>query len=79
MNAIYMVYKIRKYNGTGTGHNYFFSCGMGDNHRGICFLEDGKTMRVHGAVGDRKHEIWIFRISLPVTIIHAKRVDGTCL
>ena len=56
VNAIYMVYKIRKYDGTGTEHNYFFSCGMGDNHRGICFLEDGKTMRVHGTVGDRKHE-----------------------
>ena len=27
---------------------------MGDNHRGVCFLEDEKTMRVYGAVGDRK-------------------------
>ena len=28
------------------------SCGMGANHRGICFFKDKKT--VHGAVGDRK-------------------------
>ena len=34
VNAIYIVYKIRKYDSTGTGHNYLFSCGMGDNHRG---------------------------------------------
>ena len=54
MNAIYMVYKIRKYDGTGMEHNYLFSCGMGDNHRGICFIKDKKTMRVHSAVGDRK-------------------------
>ena len=27
---------------------------MGDNHRGISFLEDEKTMRVYDAVGDRK-------------------------
>ena len=32
---------------------YLF-CGMGDNHRGICFPEDEKTMRVYVAVGDRK-------------------------
>ena len=54
VNAIYIVYKIRKYGSTGTEHNYLFSCGMGDNYRGICFLEDEKTMRVSGAVGDRK-------------------------
>ena len=54
VNAIYTVYKIRKYDSTGTEHSYFFSCGMGDNYRGICFLMDEKTMRVHGAVGDRK-------------------------
>ena len=35
VNAIYIVYKIRDYNGTGTEHNYHFSCGMNDNHRGI--------------------------------------------
>ena len=54
-NAIYIVSKIRKYDGTGTEHNYLFSCGMGDNHRGICFLRDEKTTRatVHGAFGDR--------------------------
>ena len=27
---------------------------MGDNHRGICFLKDEKTIRVYDAVGDRK-------------------------
>ena len=54
MNAIYIVYKIRKYDSTGTEHNYLFSCGMDDNHRGICFLKDEKTMRVYDAVGDRK-------------------------
>ena len=78
VNAIYIVYKIRKYDITGTEHNYLFSCGMGDNHRGICFLKDEKTMRVHGAIGDFvRSPIWIFRISLPVTIIHVKRGDGT--
>ena len=54
VNAIYVVHKIRKYDGSGTEHNYLFSCGMSDNHRGICFREDEKTMRIHGAVGDRK-------------------------
>ena len=37
--AIYIVYKIRKYNSTGLEHNY---------------LKDENTMRVYGAVGDRK-------------------------
>ena len=42
-----------------TGHvflemkNSAYPCSY-DNHRGICFLEDEKTMRVYGAVGDRK-------------------------
>ena len=54
MNDIYLVYKIINYNGSGTEHNYHFSCGMGDKHRGICFLKVKKTMRVHGAVGDSK-------------------------
>ena len=54
VNAIYIVYKIRKYDSTGTEHNYHFSCGMGGNHRGICFLKDEKTMRVYGSFGDRK-------------------------
>ena len=34
VNAIYIVYKVRDYGGTGTEHNYLFSCGMSDNHRG---------------------------------------------
>ena len=54
VNAIYIVYKIRNYDGTGIEHNYLFSCGMGDNHRGICFLKDEKTMRVYG-VADKPH------------------------
>ena len=54
VKAIYIVYKIRKYNSTGPEHNYLFSCGMDDNHRGICFLKDEKTMEVYGAVGDHK-------------------------
>ena len=52
VNAIYIVHKIRKYDSTGTEHNYLFSCGMGDHHRDTCFLVDGKTIRVNGAVGD---------------------------
>ena len=43
VNAIYIIYKIRNYDGTGTEHNYIVSCGMDDNHRGICFLRDEKT------------------------------------
>ena len=54
LNAIYIVYKIRNYDGTGIEHNYLFSCGMGDNHRGICFLRDEKSVRVHG-VADKPH------------------------
>ena len=27
------------------------SCGMSDNHSGICFLKDEKTMRVYGVAG----------------------------
>ena len=51
VNAICIVYKIRDYDSTGIEHNYLFSCGMSDNHRGICFIEDEKTMRVHGVAG----------------------------
>ena len=51
VNAIYIVFKIRKFDSTGTEHNYLFSCGVGDNHRGICFLKDEKTMRVYGVAG----------------------------
>ena len=46
VNAIYTVYKIRDYDGTSTEHNYLFSCGMSDNHRGVCFRKDEKTRRV---------------------------------
>ena len=48
VNAIYIVYKIRDYDGTGTEHNYLFSCGMNNNHREACFLKDEKTMRMYG-------------------------------
>ena len=48
VNAIYIVYKKRDYDGTGEEHNYLFPCGMNDNHRGVCFLKDEKTMRVYG-------------------------------
>ena len=51
VNAIYIVYMIRDYDSTGTEHNYLFSCGMSDNHRGVCFLKDEKTMRVYGVAG----------------------------
>ena len=51
VNAIYIVYRIRKYDSTGTEHNYLFSCGMDHNHSGICFLENEKTTRVHGVAG----------------------------
>ena len=44
VNVIYIVYKIRNYDGTGTEHN----------HRGVCFLKDEKTMRVYG-VADKPH------------------------
>ena len=50
VNAIYIVHKIRD-DGTGTEHNYLFSCGMSDNHRGVYFLKDEKTMRVDGIAG----------------------------
>ena len=58
VNAIYIVYKIRNYDGTGIEHNYLFSCGMGDNHRGVCFLRDEKTMRVYG-VAENPHYMGI--------------------
>ena len=51
VNAIYIVHKIRKYDSTSTEHNSLFSCGMDDNHRGVCFLKDEKTMRVYGVAG----------------------------
>ena len=44
VNAIYIVYKIRDSDTSGTEHNYLYSCGMGDDHRGVCFLKDKRTM-----------------------------------
>ena len=75
VNAIYIVYKIRNYDGTGTEHNYLFSCGNGDNHRGICFLKDEKTMRVY-RVADKPHYMDISNFPT-ATIIHAGRMCGT--
>ena len=63
VNTIYIVYKIRGYDSTGTEHDYHFSCGMGDNHRGICFLEDEKTMRVYGVAGTAYMDISSFPTS----------------
>ena len=51
MNAIYIFDNIRDYDSTGTDHNYLFSYGMDDNHRGVCFLKDEKIMRVYGVAG----------------------------
>ena len=51
VNAIYIVYKIRKSDSTGTENSYLLSCGMDNNHRGACFLKDEKTMRVYGVAG----------------------------
>ena len=51
VNAIDIVYKIRKYDSTGTEQNYLFSCEMDDNHRGVCFLKDEKTMKVYDVAG----------------------------
>ena len=78
VNAVHIVYKIRKYDSTGTEHNYLVSWGMGDNHLGICFLEDEKTMREYTMQLEiASPTIWIFEISLPVTIIHVERINGT--
>ena len=55
VNAIYIVYKIRKYDSTGLEHNYPFSGGMDGKHRGICFLKDEKTMRVYSVAGKLTH------------------------
>ena len=38
VNTVYIVYKKRNCGG-GMEHKYLFSCGMGKNHCGICFLE----------------------------------------
>ena len=54
VNDICIVCKIRNYDGTGTEHNYLFSCEMGDKHHGICFPNDESTMRVYG-VADKLH------------------------
>ena len=51
LDNIYIVYKIRKYDSIGAEHNYLFSCGMDNNHRCVCFLEDEKIMRVYGVAG----------------------------
>ena len=69
VNAI--VYKIRKYDSTGTEHNYLFSCGMGDNHRGLCFLKDEQTMRVYGVAGTA----YMFISNFPTSYYNPCRKD----
>ena len=76
-NAIYIVYKIGDYDNTGAEHNPRFSSGTSDNHRGVCFLKDERTMRMYGIARVIPITIWIFQISLPVIIIHVKRINGT--
>ena len=51
VNAIHIVYKIKKYDSTGPEHNYLFPCGINNNHPGICFLKDEKAMGVYGVAG----------------------------
>ena len=51
VNAIYIVYTIIDYDITGTEQHYLFSCGMDNNHHGVCFLKGEKTMRVNGVAG----------------------------
>ena len=51
VNAVYIVYNIRNYPSLYTAGkkeiNYLFSSGKGDNVRGICFVDDKKTMRIY--------------------------------
>ena len=75
MNAICIVYEIRKYDSTDLEHNYLFSCGVGDNHGGICFLKDEKTMRVYGAIGDRKPD-YMDISNYPTSYYNPCRRDG---
>ena len=74
MPSMYIVYKIRKYDSTGTEHNYLFSCVMGDNHCSICFLKDEKTMRVYGAVGHHKPD-YMDISNLPTSYYNPCRKD----
>ena len=75
VNAIYIVYKIRDYDSTGTEHNYLFSCGMSDNYRGVCFLKDVKTTRVHGVAG-KPHYMDISNFPTSY-FIHVEGINGT--
>ena len=49
VNVVYVFYRIRNFDASGTGHNYLFSSRMGKIHRGICFLDDEQTMRIYCA------------------------------
>ena len=78
VNAIYIVHKIRDYDSTGTEHNYLFSCGTSDNHPSWCMLPQGwKDNERIWYSWSSLITIWIFRISLPVTIIHVERINRT--
>ena len=53
------------------------SCGMGDDHRCMCFLKDEKTMRVYGAVGGRKSTNMDIS-TFPTSYYNpCQRIDGT--
>ena len=51
------------------------SCGMSDNHCGLCFFKDEKTMQVYG-VAAKPHYMDISNF-LPATIIRAGGAYGT--
>ena len=72
VNAIYIVYKIRNYDGTDIEHNYLFSCGMSVNHRGVCFLKDEKIMQVYG-LADKPHYMDI--LNFPTSYYNPCRKD----
>ena len=77
VNAIYIVYKLRDYDSTCTVHNYLFSCGMYDNHRGVCCLKDEKTMRVYGVAGHPYNYMGIS--NFPISYFNPCRRDKRCL
>ena len=71
VDAINIVHKIKDYE-----HNYLFSCGTSDNHRGIFLLKDERTMRVYGIAA---HPYNYMDISNFPTcyLIHVERINGT--
>ena len=51
------------------------SCGMDDNHRGVCFLKDEK-IRVYGVAGHPYNYMDISNFPA-VTLIHVEGINGT--